>query len=109
MCGSATTNRPPRRRRRAPRPRAGRVSFRLVRCEPAQQRLDMRLGDCARIEVEVGVATQRMLPQRQQKEWPGEQRQRGVYVHLAELTALYAADEDALDQAERPAQHSIRS
>ena len=56
--------------------------------KPAQQHVEMRLGHRARIEREVGVAAQRVLPQRQQQERRGEQRQGGVHVHRAEFAAL---------------------
>ena len=53
------------------------------------------------------MAAERVLPQRQQQERPGEQRQGGVHVHRAELAALHATGEDALDQGEGPTQHGV--
>ena len=57
--------------------------------------------------MQVGVAAQRVLPQRQQQERRGEQRQGGVDVHPAELAAFHAAGEDTLDQGEGPTQHGV--
>ena len=51
-----------------------------------------------RIELDVGVAAQRVLPQQQQQHGRREQRQRAVQVDGAELAALDAAGEHAADQ-----------
>ena len=74
----------------------------VVRGEPAQQDVEMRRDHRARVELDVGVAAQRVLPQQQQQHGRGEQRQGAVEVDGAELAALDAAGEHAADQMPCP-------